>query len=301
MKRVLITGAGGFVGTCLAEGLAGAGLAVTGIDRQFDDAARARLAGVDCIACDLAGGVPEGLGAFDIVIHGAAITTGPGDLGLSDAAHLRLNCDLTLAALDFARACGARDFVFISSSGVFAAEDGGEVLLETMPANGGIPYALAKRAGEMFAEGLSGPGLRAVAIRLGPIYGEGEAVRPTRRNLSPLRRWIDAGLDGTPILVESPQSRRDWTYGPDLPHALLALLDHEPAISGVYHLTSGEAIGDVELAQRIASHFGVAMIAQDPPAFAARKPMSSARIAPEDLYGWTPLSTGLSRLMGACP
>ncbi|MGV3650603.1 MAG: NAD-dependent epimerase/dehydratase family protein [Devosia sp.] len=298
-RRVLITGAGGFVGTCLAEGLALAGLEVTGIDASFDAAARLRLSACRLIECDLSDGMPSGLGRFDIVIHGAAVTTSPEDFGLSPARHVKLNCDLTLAALDFAGECGASDFVFISSSGVFGAEDGDAVLLEDMSANGRIPYALAKRAGEMLAEGLAGPAIRAISIRLGPIYGEGEAVRETRRNLSPMRRWIDAGRRGAPVMVESPASHRDWTYGPDLPHALLALLDREPAISGVYHLTSGEAIADMDLARRIAAAFDVGVIAQDPPAFAPRKPMSSARIPPKSLYSWTPLATGLSRMMEA--
>ncbi|SFZ82544.1 Nucleoside-diphosphate-sugar epimerase [Devosia enhydra] len=298
-RNVLITGAGGFVGTCLAEGLARAGLSVTGLDARFDSAARARLSGSTLIECDLAQGMPEDLGRFDIVIHGAAVTTSPEDFGLSPVAHLKLNCDLTFTALDFATRCGASDFVFISSSGVFGADDGEDVLLEDMAATASIPYALAKRAGEMFVEGLSGPAMRAISIRLGPIYGEAEAVRETRRNLSPMRRWIDAGRRGAPVMVESPASHRDWTYGPDLPHALLALLDREPAISGVYHLTSGEAIADMDLARRIAAAFDVGVIAHDPPAFAARKPMSSTRIAPGALYGWTPLATGLSRMMEA--
>jgi nucleoside-diphosphate-sugar epimerase len=295
--RVLITGAGGFVGAYLAEGLAAAGLAVTGFDRRFDAGTRERLAGIDLVEAELTREALDALGGFDLVIHGAAVTTAPSEFGLSDFAHVRHNCDLVLDALDFARSCGARDFVFISSSGVFGAEDSSRVLLETTPAHGKSAYAMAKRAGEIFVEGANGAGLRAIAVRLGPIYGPEEAERDTRRNLSPLRRWIDAGARGEPILVEIPDARRDWTFAPDLPGALLALLARQPAIKGIIHLTSGEAMDDADLALRIARHFGVACELANEPMGPVRVPMSSCRIRPDELYRWTPLQQGLSLML----
>jgi UDP-glucose 4-epimerase len=294
--RALITGAGGFVGTYLAEGLAAAGVEVTGFDRSFDPAARARLGAVRLVEGALTKAALHGLGTFDLVIHGAAITTPPAAFGLSDVGFIKANCDLLFDCLDFAVACGARDFVFISSSGVFEAEDAEGVLLETTPASATSPYAVAKRAGEVVTDAANDRGLRAIAIRLGPIYGPGETVRDTRVSMSPIRRWIDAGSGGQPIVVELPDASRDWTYGPDLPGALLALLGQQPPLSGVFHLTSGEAIDDLSLAQRIAAHFGVECTIPRQ-AGPTRVPMSSCRIAPEALHHWTPLSTGLAKLL----
>ncbi len=297
--RALVTGAGGFVGGFLAEGLLRAGYAVTALDSAFDAAASHRLAGAECVEADIGKRILTDLGAFDLVIHGAAITSPAPELGLSQIECLQANCAMTLAMLSFAIACQAEDFVFLSSSGVFRAEDAQAVLLESTPARSSSAYAIAKRAGELFLEAIPPGRMRAIAVRLGPIYGPGERPRTTRHGLSPVRRWIDAASRGEPILVDLPHARRDWTYGPDLPDALLALLARQPMISGVIHLTSGEALDDAALADRIASHFGVAT--QMAPGTGERRlPMSSERIPPADLYAWTPISVGLQRVMGEC-
>lgn len=296
--RTLISGGGGFVGSFLAEGLLAAGHDVTVIDQGFDPSARNRLAGTRLIEADLSvGSVPE-LGGFDLVIHGAAITSADPALGLSEFDCLRANCAMTLAMLTLAQASGARDFVFLSSSGVFRAEDAtGGILLESTPARASLSYAVAKRAGELLLEAAP---MRAIAVRLGPVYGPHETARTSRRHVSPIRRWLDAGQGGAPIRVDIPGARRDWTYGPDLPGALLALLARQPAISGVVHLTSGEAFDDLDLAARIAAAYGVP-VHEAPSGADIRLPMTSERVPPADLYAWTPLATGLSRLMEARP
>ena len=297
--RVLITGAGGFVGGFLAQGLLASGYAVTGFDKLFDDEARARLVGADLIEADLAPETLAPLGAFDLVIHGAAITTSPAELGISEDDYIRRNCDMTVAALDFAIAAGASDFVFLSSSGVFDADDATEVLVESTPARAALPYAVAKRAGEALLS-TAPNAIRAVAVRLGPIYGPGERSRPTRIGLSPISRWIAAAAAGQPLDIDMPRARRDWTFGPDLPGALVALLAQQPAISGVVHLTSGEAIDDVDLAARIAAHFGVAVAPLSREPRSRRLPMISERLD-ADFYPWTPLSDGLALTLEARP
>ena len=294
-RRALVTGAGGFVGGFLTRGLLEAGYAVTGLDQFFDEFARASLAGAELVESDITAEVLDGLGAFDLVIHGAAITSPSPETGLTAFDCLRINCETTLVVLAKARACGATDFVLLSSSGVFRSEDADGVLLESTPARATIPYAVAKRAGELLLEAELPGEMRAIAIRLGPIYGPGERVRQTRQHMSPLRRWIEAGRNGDAIVVDLPRSRRDWTYGPDLPKALLALLDRQPAISGVIHFTSGEDIDDVELAEMIAAKYGVEVRLGDGVDY--RVPMTSEIVPPADLFGWTPLATGLNSVM----
>lgn len=294
-RRALVTGAGGFVGGFLTKGLIDAGYAVTGLDQHFDEFARANLAGAELMESAVTDEALDRLGAFDLVIHGAAITSPSPEAGLTAFDCLRINCDTTLAVLAKAHACGAKDFVLLSSSGVFRSDDADGVLLESTPARATIPYAVAKRAGELLLEADLPGEMRGIAIRLGPIYGPGERVRPSRQHMSPLRRWIEAGRNGDAIVVDLPRSRRDWTYGPDLPKALLALLNRQPAISGVIHFTSGEDIDDVELAETIAAKFGVEVRLADAADY--RVPMTSEIVPPADLFGWTPLATGLTSVM----
>ncbi len=299
MTRTLVTGAAGFVGGFLAAGLRELGHEVTGLDRAFDAEARQNLTGVRLVEADLAREAVPPLGSFDLVIHGAAITTPDPALGLGDMATIRANCDMVLAALEFALGCGAKDFVLLSSSGVFRAEDAEDVLLESTPAQATLPYAIAKRAGELFVEAANSPTLRALAVRLGPIYGPVERASATRRFVSPIRRWIDAALGGDAVVVDMPHARRDWTFAPDLPAAIVNLLARAPQLRGVVHLTSGEAVDDLELAARIAATFGVPLRREENAA--RRLPMASERIDLATLVPWTPLERGLAQLMEMRP
>lgn len=299
MTRTLVTGAAGFVGGLLAAGLSELGHEVTGLDRAFDTQSRARLANVTLAEADLTQMAFPPLGPFDLVIHGAAITTPDPVLGLGDYATIRANCDMVLAALDYALGCGASDFVLLSSSGVFRAEDANGILLESTPALATLPYALAKRAGELFIEAANSPQLRALALRLGPIYGPGERASATRRHVSPIRRWIDAALRGEAVVVDMPLARRDWTFAPDLPAAIVNLLASAPQLRGIVHLTSGEAIDDLELAARIAAAFGGELRREENAA--RRLPMASERIDLAALTDWTPLQIGLAQMLEARP
>lgn len=300
MKRtVLITGAGGFVGSHMAEGFLAMGDAVIALDSMFDAAAKRRLGAATLIEAGLSATALDAWGRIDLVIHGAAITTPPQEFGLTDDGHIAGNVDLLLASLAIAKRHGARDFVFLSSSGVFSLDDGDGVHLESMTPTGGIPYALAKRAGEKATAEADGFPLRAISIRLGPIYGPGEAPRSTRTVVSQVRRWLDRAVRGEPVIVDMPDERRDWTYAPDLPHALDALLRLEPRISGVVHLTSAQVFSNLELAKAVTGLVDGADILVRPSGARSRLPMASDRVDLAALFDWTPLATGLSRIAAA--
>jgi nucleoside-diphosphate-sugar epimerase len=293
-RRVLITGAGGFVGSALAEGFIAEGWSVTALDIAFDPSVRGRLSGATLVEAALTAETLARLGACDLVIHAAAITTAAEEMGVSPLAHVRANCDLLLDTLDHATRSGARDFVFLSSSGVFGDSAVGP-FVESTPALATHPYAVAKRAGEVLVT--LPAGIRVIAVRLGPIYGPHETSRATRKHVSPVREWVDAATKGGEVIVTSPRSVRDWTWAPDLPGALLALLALRPEVSGIVHLTSGQISNDKDLAATIADHFGVRCRQQDagdPP----RRPMQSERVDLAALYPWTPIEAGLGQLMG---
>lgn len=290
---MLITGAGGFVGSHLAQGFLALGDAVTGLDLAFDTPTRRRLAGTRLVEAALTGQGLAGLGRFDLVIHGAALTSIPA--GMGEAAYIAANVGLLAECLDFASASGARDFVFLSSSGVFAPEDGDGVHVESTPPTSTAPYALAKRAGEVAILAANSPALRAIAVRLGPIYGPAEIPRGTRLAVSQVRLWLDAIEAGEAIVVDEPGTVRDWTFAPDLGFALDALLRLD--LSGVVHLTAAQFVTNRDLAEamvRVAGR-GRMEIGADGPA--PRRPMASDRVDLHALYGWTRLETGLARTL----
>lgn len=292
-RRVLITGAGGFVGSHLAEGFLAAGDNVIALDQAFDAPIAQRLKDAVLVETAMSRETLAGLPDVDLVIHGAAITTPPDELGLSDAEHIAANLDLLTMCLDFAVERRASDFVCISSSGVFSPEDGNGIHLETTDATASIAYALAKRQGEAATDAANSASMRTLSVRLGPIYGPHETARRTRRIVSQIRRWLDLAEAGEPVVVAIPDEHRDWTFAPDLAPAVRSLLDIEPKLSGVIHLTSADIISNLELAQTIASIAGAAEVISAPSNATPRLPMASVRIDMPSLIGWTSLTAGL--------
>lgn len=290
---MLITGAGGFVCSHLAQGFLAMGDAVTGLDLSFDAATRERLAGANLVEQALTAQSLASLGSFDLVIHGAALTTVP--LNLDSTGYVELNVGLLRDCLHFAIASGASDFVFLSSSGVFSPEDGDGVHLETTIPTATAPYAIAKRMGEEAAVAASSATLRAVGVRLGPVYGPAETSRGSRVVVSQIRRWLDAAVSGNPITIEKPNEIRDWTFAPDLPFALDALLGIRPKLTGIVHLTAASRVSNRDLAAAIADITGGACVEQQVDSNAARLPMASSRLDLDELFAWTPLAAGLTR------
>jgi nucleoside-diphosphate-sugar epimerase len=293
-KRATLTGAGGFAGGQIAAGLLAAGWRVAAVDLSFDPAARARLQGAELVEADLTSGFPD-LPRADLFIHAAALTTDAGTLGLTPAAHIRANIAPLLAALDHAAATRAGAFVFLSSTGVFAPTDGAPDLTDACAPTAAHPYAAAKRAGEVLVPAALAGICPAHVTRLGHLYGPGEAARPTRTNLSLVRRWCDAAARGEALTVPADDPRRDWTWAPDLAPALLRLAGSAPANRPV-HLTSGHILRDGDLARLIARMHPRTTVRAGP-AIAAKPPAIPSAIPALDGFRWTTPEEGLAVLL----
>ena len=296
-QRVLVTGAGGFVGSHLAVGLAAHGFQVTGLDQMFDVQARGRLSGIDTIVGRLGRDGLAAIPAPDIVVHAAAVTTGPEDLGISAAEHLRANLDPLLALLAAAGQWRPKHVVFLSSSGVFAAEDGDTELTDRTPPTGGSAYAAAKRAGEILVPSAMAGVSRSWVLRLGYLYGPAELARETRSRVSLVQRWWDAARAGEPLEVPGNDPRRDWTLVCDLAPALIRLLETEPPDSPL-HVASPYVRRDSDLAALIAGCFADGRIVVGPPTNGQKPPMAPSRVAALDAFPWTAPEAGILALQG---
>lgn len=290
--RALITGGGGFVGSHLAEGFGRLGYMVTALDRGFDDKTSERLRDCKCVEGLVSRTALDALATrFDLVVHAAALTSSPHVAGVTEAAHVRANLDPLLDALDFVQRTAVPTFVFVSSSGVFSVGDADEMLLETTPPTGRSAYAVAKRTGEEIVAAAETPELRAVAVRLGYVYGPHERSRPSRVEVSLVRQWADSIARSEPILVRTPGVRRDWTFAGDLAAAIDAALRQVPA-APVVHLGSGAIVTDLDLAQTLVVTAGrgevEVAVATDTPG--AKAPMATRHQLD---VRWTSLADGL--------
>ncbi|WP_164084931.1 NAD-dependent epimerase/dehydratase family protein [Pseudazoarcus pumilus] len=180
-RRVLVTGAGGFLGTRIAAALddgfevvrmfrhgnPGPGVAIADLD---DERALAR-------AC-------EGV-AFVVHCAGHAHAHGARD---DAAAHERINRLGTRRLAEAAVAAGVRHLVFLSSVKA-AGHPGGAVADESWPAPPDTPYGRSKRAAEdALAQLCADSPMVATSLRLAMVYGHG-----SRGNLERMLAGIRAG------------------------------------------------------------------------------------------------------------
>ncbi|MEO0654895.1 MAG: NAD(P)-dependent oxidoreductase [Pseudomonadota bacterium] len=298
---VLVTGAGGFVCSEIVLALQSSGFSVVAVDRDFDEAAKRRLAGIELVT----GALPQVLDAWagrrvDAVIHGAAITAPPDALGISRAKHLAANIEPLTAALRFARGAAAPRFLFLSSMGVFAPKDlplsKGLVTEATHP-TATCAYCVGKRAGELLVTNAQEHGFRTLSLRLGNTCGPEEGVRASRPYLSRLRRMVDAAGSDHKILVRTPEAVREWAWLPQLAQGVVALIRDGFGDAPVIHAGTPPAIGDLELAHAVARRMrGVAVDALAA-GESVRPPMGSDVPSPFSAIDWLSVEDILDNLM----
>jgi nucleoside-diphosphate-sugar epimerase len=216
MKRILIAGASGLVGSHLLP-LLGSEVELHLIGRKFI----ASEVGVRCHPLDLAGDfssarLPD---RIDVIVY------------LAQSDHFRdfperagdvfaVNVAAPMRLFDYARRAGASQFIFASSGGVYGSGDTVAREDKLLPARGDLGFYLTtKLCSELLAQNFTG--LFDVALlRLFFAYGEGQK----RQMLIP--RLIGNVRSGTPVTLQGEDGIRiNPVYAADAAHAVLAALN----------------------------------------------------------------------------
>lgn len=296
-QRVLVSGAGGFVGHALSVGFASLGWEVTAVDVHFDEGVRTRLARVDLVEADLGERLLPELPRVDVVVHAAALTTDPSELGCTRAEHLAANMRPLLTVMEHAARSRPAAFVFLSSSGVFSDGDGRDTLTDADHPTGCTPYAVAKQVGERLVHAAFGGAPTPHVVRLGYVYGPHESSRPSRRRVSLVAEWLRAARDGRPLEVRADDPARDWTFAPDLAPALARLVD-APGAGRPLHLCSPHIVRDRALAALVSRRHPGTSLVTVPASTRVKPPMAPSDIAALRGFAWTDPDVGLARLVG---
>jgi UDP-glucose 4-epimerase len=298
-QRVLVTGAGGFVGRNIVRALLQAGHHVLALDRHFDrdvePAWRASAPGL----CELIPGDVENLPAVavDAVVHGAAITASPDEIGVTPEAHYRANLDAVLHVLDWSRRQGVRRAVVISSGAVYRATAPGPVDEQRPTSPLGL-YAVAKDAAEKLVETLRAEyGRDVISVRLSNIYGPYERARASRPRISLVAKMVQAALDQGNLAVYREDPALDWTYAPDVGRAIDCLLAAPELRYHLYHVASGQQLTALDIAQAIQAalpHVSLDVRAGQDSRRSRLGYLSSDRLRAElGFEDWTPFERGL--------
>jgi UDP-glucose 4-epimerase len=297
-ERALVTGAGGFVCRHIVEAMTAAGIHVIAVDVAFDAELRKRWASlpVTFVQSDCSD-LPDM--TVDYVVHGVAITANPEQMGQSPIAHYQANVLPALAVLEWAaRQISCRTIV-ISSSGVFWQRSD-TALSESTPPQGTGTYVAAKRSMELLVETLRADYAQdLITIRLGSVYGPMEYARGTRPRVSRVMQFLSDALESAVIRPVTEGDQQDWTYAPDIGRAVVALLRAPDVPQDLYHVTSGEALSELDMAFAIQKVVpGVAVEKVEAPARRRRGAMSGARFASDiGFTQWTPFHEGIAQIV----
>ena len=308
-RRVLVTGAGGFIGTHLVDALLERGAQVTALVRynsrndwgMLEERYRNGADGIRVILGDVtdAGGVRKAVEGNEVVFHLAALVGIPYSYEAPES-YVRTNMLGTLNVLSASLSAGVERVIHTSTSEVY-----GTALYtpidEAHPLQGQSPYSASKIAADKMAEAYSCSfDLPVVTLRPFNTYGPRQSARAI------IPAIITQALTSDVIQLGNLDPVRDFTYVSDTARAFVLAAEHDGAVGKTIHTGSGIGISIGELAQRILARVnpGARIISGGervrPEKSEVMRLVCDSRRAWEEL-GWRPevsLDEGLSRTIG---
>ncbi len=242
---ILITGAGGFVGTFLVSEMARRRIPYRPVTRRRGQSS--------FIVGDIDGQTDwtAALEGVEVIVHLASrahVTheTAP----LSEARFRCTNVDATLNLARQAARAGVKRFVFVSSIKV-----NGELTSPERPftsadrPNPQNPYAQSKLDAELGLFAISrDTGLEVTVIRPPLVYGPG-----VKANFGTMMEWIDRGI---PLPLGAVNNKRSFVYVGNLVDLIIVAARHPGAAGEVFVVSDGEDMSTTELFRRLAQALG---------------------------------------------
>ena len=264
-RKVLVTGASGFVGRYMCEEMLRQGWQVRGAVRssaQLPDGAE--VVAVGNIDGDT--GWMNALRGVDAVIHLAARVHVMKDTAVDPLAEfIRVNLYGTSNLAQQAARAGVRRLVYVSSVKVNGERtapisplspnpspiegEGKNVFFESDEPNPHDPYAISKwRAEQDLLRIAQESGLEIVIVRPPLVYGPG-----VKGNFISLMAAIDKGV---PLPLAGANNLRSLVYVENLVDALIVCATHPGAAGKIYLVSDGEDISTPDLLRRLGTALG---------------------------------------------
>jgi NAD dependent epimerase/dehydratase len=293
-RRVLVTGADGFIGSHLVERLVELGASVRGLVQYnalgtwgwLDDSPVRDS--VDVVLGDVrdADSARAAAAGTDVVFHLAALIAIPYSYE-APRSYVETNVVGTVNVLRAAQACGADVVVHTSTSEVYGTARTVPID-ESHPLHGQSPYAASKIGADKMAEAFHlSYGLPVATLRPFNTYGPRQSARAV------IPTVITQLLADETVSLGNLTPTRDFTFVTDTVEAFVRIADCPDAIGHVVNSGSGNEISIGELVERIEVVLGRrAPIELDrarvrPPASEVERLCADATLA-RSLFAWEP-------------
>jgi len=239
VKRFIVTGGAGFMGTHLVNRLIQEGFRVSVIDNLFTASAKNLNPKADFIQDDISN--PECISRLshkDVkgIFHLAAQSSGEVSFE-NPYADFQINVGGTLLLLDWCKRHNIRRFIFTSSMGVYEANSDNP-LPEDSPCKPKSFYGIGKLAAENYIRLYERFGLEPTILRPFNVYGPMQNINNMKQGMASI--YMSFLLKNEPILVKGSLDRfRDQTYVTDLIDAMLLCLEKPVSINKTYNIATG--------------------------------------------------------------
>ena len=248
MKRYLVTGGAGFIGSHLVRALLEQGDFV----RVLDNFSTGKHKNVDGLKVEILEGdlrdpakVAEAVNGIDFVFHEAAFVSVPQSMQ-DPLLCFEINQRGTETLLEAARKAGVTRVVLASSAAVYGD-------LETMPLEEHFPlrplspYAVSKRVDELYAEMYTRSfRLEVVALRYFNVYGPRQ--RPDSMYAAAVPIFARRLLEGKPVTIYGDGGQtRDLVHVSDIVRANLVASEHPNAPGQVFNICTGDETRIIDL------------------------------------------------------
>lgn len=258
-RKVLVTGAGGFIGSHLVERLVEIGARVLAIVRynSRNDWGMLELLPtsvkehLEVVACDITDPfvVSRVVAGCEVVFHLAALIAIPYSY-IAPSQFVAVNCSGTLNLLEAARSQGVAVFVHTSTSETYGTAQYTPID-EKHPLRGQSPYAASKIGADKLAESYYlSFGVPVATIRPFNTYGPRQSARAVIPTI------ISQALTGETIRLGSLTPVRDLNYVSDIVEGFIKVAESPRAVGEVINVGSGKSVSIGELAQKITAILG---------------------------------------------
>jgi UDP-glucose 4-epimerase len=238
LKKYLVTGGAGFIGSAVATQLLNRGDEVTIIDNLSTGFLQnlpegSKFIEGNCEDDQVIKKLNEQ--TFDAIYHIAGQSSGEVSFD-NPVLDMQANVQSTLVLLKYAAETGCKTFIYASSMSVY----GDAQKLPVCETDATIPksfYAVGKLASEHYLRIYQSFGIKTVALRLFNVYGVGQNLKNMRQGMASI--YLAQALKNKKIIVKGSTNRfRDFVYITDVVNSFLSS-EQNNINSGIYNVCYG--------------------------------------------------------------